>query len=176
MIIGYRNVVKHKADAYNAAKTLVWFPASTVQLGDLVYLSTGPRDWPLDDWFCVVGARIDAFMKTPKVWIPEYDDCGDPVWGTEDEEIDSYIRRLGFNPRKSIRMSEVAAVEEVTQLGLPKELLNSEGGGLDISAWCTDDEEKLPQEEVDWKSWDIAEDVLDWDEWITFPDEDERRD
>ncbi|KAJ5832617.1 hypothetical protein N7474_000928 [Penicillium riverlandense] len=156
VVIGYRNVVDYKAHAYNEAGTLVWFPASSFQLGDVVYLSTGPRDWPYYPWFCIIEARIDKWAKVPKIWIPKYDDCGNFLWDDE-EAIENYITDLGYDPEKTVRIAEIHKLEDFIQTALPEGLLNSEGGGLDLRAQCFDGWKKLPAKDVvPWYDWDIV--------------------
>lgn len=90
------------------------------------------------------------------MWIPQYDDCGKELWYGTEEEIDGYIRGLGLDPRKTVRVSPIASVSAI-QFVLPKEMLNGHGGNLGLTVKCYIEKDLPKPPVVDWKSWeDIA--------------------
>lgn len=51
---------------------------------------------------------------------------------------DRYIKRLGFDPEKTIRMSKILDFEHLLQMVIPPGLTNAKGGGLALRVECHD--------------------------------------
>ncbi|OAA72186.1 hypothetical protein ISF_01259 [Cordyceps fumosorosea ARSEF 2679] len=149
VIIGYRTVAKEQAQDYMAKKTLTLTrPANGQQIGDGVYTSPEPGEWPIhgsNPWYCAIFADAEALASTAKVWVPR------ETWW-KSSAIDGFISGQGLNPAKTMRMALVYNEEHLQQMLIPKALLNSEGGGLGISVLCKEKLEELPRARVDYES------------------------
>ncbi|OJJ66434.1 hypothetical protein ASPBRDRAFT_666063 [Aspergillus brasiliensis CBS 101740] len=137
VIIGYRTMEKSKAEAYNKQGTVVWYTASGVQLGDVVYLTPAPGEWKAPDNYC-------------KAWIPETYD-GKKLWYHPDS-IDSYLKTVEHQtPDETLRLSKISGDDAVYQLGIPKAMLGKTGH-LGLMATCKAKASELPQHAVNYKT------------------------
>ena len=103
---------------------------------------------------CVILADIDAFNKLNKAWIPRT-----KWWGEGVFKADAYVQdTLKLDPTKTIRMSIVDMPgKETLQMFIPNELLNQNGGGLNLQVNCQEPNKKkkpnLPKHKVDYNAW-----------------------
>lgn len=106
--------------------------------------------------FCVILADSAALKRVSKAWVPKtYDDK--PLWFKSDAIIDAYIHDLesSWDPAKTIRMSIIDGKGwDDVQMVVPPALLNSNGGGLDITASCKENINDIPGERVNYDDWD----------------------
>ncbi|KJK73546.1 hypothetical protein H634G_11197, partial [Metarhizium anisopliae BRIP 53293] len=132
--IGYRRVHPNQAANYKAAGTLTDDPITgETQLGEGVYLSAEYGGWAgyPGDVNCVVTADKKAFSETP-IAIFDEDELADMT----DGDLEEYIQSLDktWDPKKTIRISRIPNYEfgDILQMVIPRALLNSRGGKLDI--------------------------------------------
>ncbi|RAK98100.1 uncharacterized protein BO80DRAFT_495782 [Aspergillus ibericus CBS 121593] len=152
VIIGYRTVDEKKAEAYNKHETVVWYTASGIQLGDVVYLTPAPGQWkvPENYWHCVIYADHSKWLAAKKAWIPETYD-GKTLW-YEPKNIDSYLKNTRHEtPDETLRLSVIKGDEAVLQLGIPKHMLGKTSH-LGLTASCKPKASDLPQHSVNYKT------------------------
>ncbi|PYI08321.1 hypothetical protein BO78DRAFT_385207 [Aspergillus sclerotiicarbonarius CBS 121057] len=152
VIIGYRTMSEDKAKEYNKHDTPVWYTASGIQLGDVVYLTPAPGEWKVPDsyWHCVIYADQSKWLAAKKAWIPETAD-GKTLW-YEPKNIDSYIKNTRhLTPDDTLRLSVIKGDEHVLQLGIPKHMLGKTGH-LGLTATCKAKASELPQHSVNYRS------------------------
>lgn len=105
--------------------------------------------------FCVILADSDAVDRVSKAWVPkQYNDK--ELWFKSDAVIDAYIKDLegSWDPSKTIRMSIIDGKRwNDVQLVIPPALLNSNGGGMDITASCKKNINDIPSARVDYDDW-----------------------
>lgn len=126
----------------------------SAQLGPGAYTSPSPGEWPGsgNSWFCVILADSDAVDRVSKAWVPaSYE--GVDLW-YQPAAIDEYIKKLesSWDPAKTLRLSKISGTE-LLQLLIPPGLLNSNGGGMRISASCKPTVGELPSVRVNYDDW-----------------------
>ncbi|PYH88620.1 hypothetical protein BO71DRAFT_131630 [Aspergillus ellipticus CBS 707.79] len=150
-IIGYRTVPKERGEAYNKAGTVVWYPASGVQLGDVVYLSPGAGEWAggATSMYCVIHADTTKWAAAKKAWIPETAN-GETLW-YKPTNIDKYLKdTLHKAPDETLRLSKISGKEDL-QLGIPKKMLGKTGD-LGLTASCVDKVADLGTHTIDYRT------------------------
>lgn len=105
--------------------------------------------------FYVILANSDAINRVSKAWVPKKYH-GKELWFKSDAIIDDYIKELesSWNPAKTLRMSIIyGKSRDDVQLIIPPGLLNSNGGGMDITASCKKNIEDIPSQRVKYDDW-----------------------
>ncbi|KAI9812547.1 MAG: hypothetical protein M1826_002797 [Phylliscum demangeonii] len=123
--------------------------SSVTELSPLSKLRSSPKNW-----FCVIFANPDAIDRVSKAWVPKSYD-GEELWFKADK-IDSYIKKLesSWDPAKTLRMSIIEGTEhDDLQMLIPPGLLNSNGGGMGITASCKEKIDDIPDQRVNYKDW-----------------------
>lgn len=114
-------------------------------------------------------AREDEWLKVPKIWIPEEDDCGAPLWHEGDQVIDKYIEDLSewwiyryrtpfprgfkFTPAFAVRLAELFIDKPANLILVPPALLPPDGGRLKIRAWCSPHLSDMPEKKAKLPGW-----------------------
>ncbi|KAJ5620726.1 hypothetical protein N7510_004710 [Penicillium lagena] len=158
VIVGYKAVDKKKADAYNAAGTVVWFPPSGEQTGTGVYLTPGPGQWPGSAWNCAVWANSEKWEALKKVWVPEYDSSGNKLWYASQTVIDLYVRSFGFSRDSTVLLSDISGMDDTIQILLQQSMLKGGANDVGLGAVCVEGPgiSKLPVTlPANWGTWDI---------------------
>ncbi|WQF85934.1 hypothetical protein CDEST_10948 [Colletotrichum destructivum] len=157
IIIGYRTVSETQAARYNRAGTLT-DDGNLIgtQIGSGVYTTPMRGGWPgtSSSWYCVIMADSAAMDKVYKARIPQtFRDKN--VWFRGDATVDAYIKLVApsANPKKTIRISKISGNEDELQMVIPPGLLNSNRGGLGITASCKETIDELPAVIVDYDDW-----------------------
>ena len=105
--------------------------------------------------FCVILADSEAVSRVSKAWVPkEHDD--EELWFKGDARIDKYIKHLesSWKPAKTLRMSIIDGKDyDDVQMVIPPGLLNSNGGGMSIMAFCTESIDGIPAERINYDDW-----------------------
>ncbi|KFY19741.1 hypothetical protein V491_04246 [Pseudogymnoascus sp. VKM F-3775] len=155
VIIGYRTA---QAKKYNDAGTLTDDPNRIgTQIGKGVYTTPGRGEWQgsPNDWFCVILADSAAIDRVSKAWVPKQYD-GSELWFKSDTVIDGYIKQLesSWDPAATLRMSIIdgKGYDDV-QMVIPPGLLNSNGGGMSITAFCKENINDIPNQRVNYDDW-----------------------
>ncbi|PHH92519.1 hypothetical protein CDD83_7016 [Cordyceps sp. RAO-2017] len=135
---------------------------SEMQIGRGVYTTPNLGGWDEDyGWHCAVFADAQQFEYVDKAYVPRglfqrsREDVTPAIW--------DYISRNfpGVNPAKTLLISYIEEGPRMQML-IPFDLLNANGGGLQITVECEDSEEKLRDKikdevgegaEVDYGSW-----------------------
>lgn len=106
--------------------------------------------------FCVILADYTAIDRVSKAWVPKtYHDK--ELWFKSDAVIDDYIKDLesSWDPSKTIRMSIIDGKGwDDVQMVIPPALLNSNDGGMGITASCRKDIQDIPEQRVNYDDWD----------------------
>lgn len=105
--------------------------------------------------FCVILANSNANDCVSKAWVPKKYH-GKELWFKSDAIIDNYIKELesSWNPAKTLRMSIIYGKSwDDVQLIIPPGLLNSNGGGMDITASCKKNIEDILFQRVKYDDW-----------------------
>ncbi|GJC80592.1 hypothetical protein ColLi_03430 [Colletotrichum liriopes] len=99
-------------------------------------------------------ADFAALRNVYKVQIPEFFN-GQRIWFKGQDVVDGYIKNVVPQavPNKTIRISKIDGGSGGLQIVIPPGLLNSNGGGLGITASCKKTEEELPSVNVAFQEW-----------------------
>ncbi|OLN92288.1 hypothetical protein CCHL11_01353 [Colletotrichum chlorophyti] len=157
VIIGYRTVSEVQALRYNRAGTLT-DDGNLIgtQIGSGVYTTPNRGGWPGSEanWFCVITADSAALGNVYKVRIPQ-SFRGQTIWFKGDATVNGYIKSVApaADPNKTIRISKIEGKGNDLQMVVPPGLLNSNNGGLGITASCKRTVEELPDSVVNYNSW-----------------------
>lgn len=102
---------------------------------------------------CVILADSDALDRVSKAWVPNTYK-GNQLWDKNDN-VDQYIKSLGgdWDPKKTLRMSKISGSEDKLQLVIPPGLMNSNGGGMGITASCKENVNDMPDVVVNYDDW-----------------------
>ncbi|KAM0323973.1 hypothetical protein ACHAQA_008555 [Verticillium albo-atrum] len=152
VVIGYRTVSAVQGARYNKAGTLTDDGNRIgTQIGAGVY--TTPVAGRLAR-HCVITADSAALDKVNKARIPEKH-AGKKLWFAGDKAIDDYIKAVipKSDPKKTIRISKIDGTQSDLQMVIPPGLLNSNKGGLGITASCKKTLAELPTTVVNFGSW-----------------------
>lgn len=106
--------------------------------------------------FCVILADAAAIERVSKAWVPKTYN-GKELWFKSDAVIDAYIKDLesSWDPSKTIRMSIIDGKGwNDVQLVIPPALLNSNKGGMGITASCKADINQIPNQRVNYDDWE----------------------
>ncbi|KAM0275039.1 hypothetical protein ACHAQH_007600 [Verticillium albo-atrum] len=157
VIIGYRTVSAVQGARYNKAGTLTDDGNRIgTQTGAGVYTTPVAGGWPgaATDMYCVIAADSAALDKVNKARIPQ-NYLGKRLWFAGDKAIDDYIKAVVSkgDPRKTIRISKIDGTANDLQMVIPPGLLNSNKGGLGITASCKATLAEMPQTVVNLGSW-----------------------
>lgn len=105
--------------------------------------------------FCVILADSAAIDRVSKAWVPKQYD-GSELWFKSDTVIDGYIKQLesSWDPAATLRMSIIdgKGYDDV-QMVIPPSLLNSNGGGMSITALCKENINDIPNQRVNYDDW-----------------------
>lgn len=156
IIIGYRTVSPEQAANYNKAGT-VTDDGNRIgtQIGNGAYTTPGRGEFPgaPNAWYCVILADEDAVDRVSKAWVPK-SFGGVELW-FKNSAVDEYIKKLdsSWDPAKTLRMSRIDGNEDVLQMVIPPGLLNSNGGGMGITASCKQKLAEIPDVRVNYDDW-----------------------
>ncbi|KAI1076663.1 hypothetical protein F5B20DRAFT_315266 [Whalleya microplaca] len=155
-IIGYRSVTQQQAQNYkDAGNTLTPDPNLIgTQIGTGVYTTPGPGQWPGGGWYCVILADVDRLNAVSKAWVPKTYN-GQQLWNQGDTVINNYIKALdaSWNPAKTFRMSKIDGKEEILQMVIPFDLLNQNGGAMNIKTQCSSNLADMGTYVVNYDEW-----------------------
>ncbi|KZL85058.1 hypothetical protein CI238_09714 [Colletotrichum incanum] len=157
VIIGYRTVSAAQGERYNQAGTLTNDPNLIgTQIGAGVYTTPNRGGWPgsASSMYCVIMADSAALRDVYKVQIPEFFN-EERIWFKGQAAVDGYIKNVVPQavPNKTIRISKIDGGSGALQIVIPPGLLNSNGGGLGITASCKKTEQELPSVNVAFQRW-----------------------
>ncbi|EEY20303.1 predicted protein [Verticillium alfalfae VaMs.102] len=145
VIIGYRTVSAEQGARYNKAGTLTNDGNRIgTQIGAGVYTTPVAGGWP-------DSAALD---KVNKARIPQ-SHASKKLWFAGDKAIDAYIKAVipKGDPKKTIRISTIDGTAGEQQMVVPPGLLNSNKGGLGITASCKKTLAELPSTVVNFSTW-----------------------
>ncbi|OLN97965.1 hypothetical protein CCHL11_02507 [Colletotrichum chlorophyti] len=164
VIIGYRTVSAAQGQRYNQAGTLT-NDGNLIgtQIGAGVYTTPNRGGWPgsatsiislREMRYCVIMADSAALSRVNKVQIPESFN-GQTIWFKGQAVVDAYIKNVVplADPNKTIRISKIEGAVDGLQIVIPPGLLNSNNGGLGITASCKNTVEELPDVNVAFRQW-----------------------
>lgn len=95
-----------------------------------------------------------ALDRVSKAWVPEQHE-GKKLWYNKNA-INDYIKQLNrsWDPAKTLRLSIISGKGyNDVQMLIPPALLNSNGGGMGITASCVEDMNEIPDYHVNYDDW-----------------------
>lgn len=101
-------------------------------------------------------ADSNALDRISKTWVPKMF-LSNELWFSS-TRIDAYVTgwlNSSWDPKKTLRMSIMFGGDgdDDVQLLIPSTLLNSNGGGMGLIAWCRKDINDLPDYTVNYDDW-----------------------
>ncbi|EGE06442.1 hypothetical protein TEQG_05444 [Trichophyton equinum CBS 127.97] len=153
-IIGYRTVHDKQAAHYEAAGTLTFDENQhEIQLGKGVYLTARGGYWrKVHEYsYCAVFVNTAQLSAVPKAWVPEKHGRSRLWWNQIN--ISRYIRSLdkGWDLTRVIQISYIQGHGRELQMLIPPNLLNQNGGELEITVTCTKNRRAMTRmPTIDW--------------------------
>ncbi|KAI1489942.1 hypothetical protein F5X96DRAFT_695181 [Biscogniauxia mediterranea] len=181
VLIGYRSATQKEAEKMLDKKKLAYDIAKdhlpSTQLGIGVYLTQEPEDVP-EELACSVKVDASAWVKTPKVWIPQwYGSISQKIWGDRDMIAD-YVALKKVNNKQDWKAKSSILMAFDQRYGtskrflmVPEELADKDDMGWEIECnWFAN--QLHEQGKVNYDQWTkmvggsrypVEEDNEEWD-------------